>query len=127
MSAKHTPGPWAVCHGSIYGPEFLPIHHGKTCIEAGHDPTECGPAIFNVLDQDIVADVKAGHWDDAGYPKPEDLRLAAGAPLLLAGLQEALQIIKTFHGPVEWETYWNHSPEMKRLRDAIEKATGARP
>lgn len=58
-----------------------------------------------------------------GFHKTDALVLAAG-PDLLAGLQEALEIIKCFHGPAQWETYRDHSPEMKRLRAAISSATG---
>lgn len=52
-------------------------------------------------------------------------RLIAAAPELLAALQEAIDAVHTFHGPVAWETYRDHSPEMKRWRDAIAKATGS--
>lgn len=34
------------------------------------------------------------------------------------------EAIKVFHGPIEWETYRDRSPEMKRWRAVIAKATG---
>lgn len=50
-------------------------------------------------------------------------RLCAAAPELLAALREAMAAIRTFHGPGAWDIYYNNAPEMKRMRDAIAKAT----
>ena len=36
-----------------------------------------------------------------------------------AALLEAVRLIEFYHGPSEWETYYEHSPEMKRLRAAL--------
>lgn len=47
------------------------------------------------------------------------------ADALLAGLQEALELVESFHGPIEWETYRDFSPEMKRLRAIVARATGS--
>ena len=44
---------------------------------------------------------------------------------LLAALQEAIAAVRVFHGLREWQTYRDHSPEMKRWKAAIAKATGA--
>jgi colicin import membrane protein len=53
-----------------------------------------------------------------------DLKVRDAAQPLLAALRDALEAVKTFHGPDAWDTYWNHSPEMTRCRAAIELATG---
>lgn len=34
-------------------------------------------------------------------------------------LHEAIDIIREWHGPDSWEIYYEHSPEMKRLRAAL--------
>ena len=49
--------------------------------------------------------------------------LADMAEGLLVALQEAIGAVKTFHGPDCWDIYEQHSPEMKRWRAAIAKAT----
>lgn len=49
--------------------------------------------------------------------------LAAAAPQLLEALRDAIDAVKVFHGPDAWDIYWQHSPECKRWRDAIAKAT----
>ncbi len=33
---------------------------------------------------------------------------------------EALELVKTWHGEPGWTTYHDHSPEMKRIRTALE-------
>lgn len=38
---------------------------------------------------------------------------------LLAAMEEAIDAVRVFHGPVDWETYRDHSPEMKRWQAAI--------
>ena len=55
----------------------------------------------------------------------EILRLRAINTELVAALQESIETVRVFHGPLEWETYRDHSPEMKRWNEAIQKATGA--
>lgn len=62
--------------------------------------------------------------DYVGLFVEADARLIAAAPELLEALQDAIAAVKVFHGPVAWDTYWNHSPECKRWRAAIAKATG---
>lgn len=44
---------------------------------------------------------------------------------LLSALREALDAVKTFHGPDCWDIYEANAPEMKRWRAAIAKATGS--
>ena len=34
-------------------------------------------------------------------------------------LRSAIEAVRVFHGPVEWETYRDHSPEMKRWQAAL--------
>lgn len=40
-------------------------------------------------------------------------------------LRDALEAVKVFHGPAQWDTYWNQSPEMKRARAALGGDPGA--
>lgn len=44
---------------------------------------------------------------------------------LLTALQEAIDAVKTFHGPDCWDIYEQNAPEMKRWRAAIAMATGS--
>lgn len=44
---------------------------------------------------------------------------------LVAALEEAIEAVRVFHGPIEWETYRDHSPEMKRWNAAIANTKGS--
>jgi len=50
-------------------------------------------------------------------------KLEEAAPDLLEALIEAKELIEIFHGPDLWDIYNNQSPEMKRINQAIKKAT----
>ena len=43
---------------------------------------------------------------------------------LLAALQEAMQAVETFHGPVAWGIYCDNAPEWKRWNAVLSKALG---
>ena len=45
------------------------------------------------------------------------------APELLEALKEARELIKFYHGEPAWDIYDKQSPEMKRINNAIDKAT----
>jgi len=86
------------------------------------------------LDQPIVIPASAGYRETQIHRQqlpaielsPFDDRDELMAELA-AALQEAVDAVRVFHGPVGWETYRDHSPEMQRWRAAIAKATGAAP
>lgn len=61
--------------------------------------------------------------DTAHALRVEVERLKAVNAELLAALQEAIDAVKTFHGPDCWDIYEQHSPEMKRWTALIKKAT----
>jgi len=42
---------------------------------------------------------------------------------LVAALTDAIETIKALHGPVAWDIYEQHAPEMKRYRAARSTAT----
>jgi len=48
--------------------------------------------------------------------------LIAAAPDLYKQLKAAIEIIHIWHGEEAWGIYLDHSPEMKRIRAALEKA-----
>lgn len=121
MSAEHSPRPWSQFHGSIYASETAPVHAGKTCIEIGHDPTECGRAVVNVLTRALLDDVKAGHWDDVTDPSPADLALITAAPDLLAVVQDLLESAEY------WSEYDVPIGIVDRMRGAVAKAAGGEP
>lgn len=60
----------------------------------------------------------------SAYQNEADADLAVAAPDLLAACREALELIEFFHGKPGWSEY-QQSPEMRRLRAAIAKATGS--
>ncbi len=62
--------------------------------------------------------------DDWSDDTEHNARLIAAAPELLDALRDAMQAVEVFHGPIAWEVFRDHSPEMKRWRAAIAKATG---
>ena len=50
-------------------------------------------------------------------------RLVEAAPELLKELEEAVKVIRVFHGRGGWEEYQS-SPEMQRINAALAKARG---
>ena len=50
--------------------------------------------------------------------------LIAAAPELYEALMEAKEIIRIMHGDLAWGIYDQHSPEMKRINNALAKAEG---
>ncbi|MCM3565942.1 hypothetical protein [Hydrogenophaga intermedia] len=107
MKSKHTPGPWAVdIDGIVVGPPVLPAVFG--------DPIPIGSAWVT----------GAYYAEDQTEESRANARLMAAAPELLDALREAMQAVEAFHGPDHWDVYRDHSPEMKRWRDVITKATG---
>ena len=100
MSAvKHTPGPW-----SQYRDDPLVIVNA-----AGSSLGEASAG-----DPYISADEQLAN-----------ARMFAAAPELLEALRDAIDAVKIFRGPEAWDIYWEHSPECKRWRAAIAKATGS--
>lgn len=99
-AVQHTPGPLTVCE------EKRPVDGPRITVHASNGM--------------VLAELD-------GYNNVERRALAtlfAAAPDLLDALVEVMDAVKVFHGPVEWETYRDHSPEMKRWRAAIAKAEG---
>lgn len=102
---EHTPGPWQVAPTptGTYGKHWVEIrHHNYRVVHAGsfdrtsHGETEthCGVVI-----------------------KPEDARMIAAAPELLAALEKALPVLERECGDVFLDS----------IRSAIAKATGKEP
>lgn len=54
--------------------------------------------------------------DDDEREQDAILTLERKVTELRAALLEAIECIKVWHGPVSWDIYYNHSPEMKRIR-----------
>lgn len=71
-----------------------------------------------------VAEIEAFDFDDDSKAALDVARLIASAPDLLVALEEAIAAVRVFHGPAEWETYRDHSPEMKRWTALIARAKG---
>jgi hypothetical protein len=102
VTAKHTPCPWTVQETTVSSNQCYCVNSGKFCV------------------------ARVGYGFEEGE-EPQDrpnARLIAAAPELLEALQDAIAAVRVFHGPVAWETYRDHSPEMKRWRAAIARATG---
>ncbi len=109
MSAQHTPGPWSWNGAALWGAELDATHNGKTCMECGHCPSECGPSVLGVAGAGLEDE------DEAWVPTDADKQLIAAAPDLLR-VAELL---------VDW---LNEEPGAHKLSDtaraAIAKATG---
>lgn len=106
MSAKHTPGPWQI--HSDQAPYCC------TIVGDIDGPLESGELVYTT-----VCDVADNDYFEA------NARLISSAPDLLEALRDAIDAVKVFHGPEAWDIYWEHSPECKRWRAAIAKATGS--
>lgn len=103
--SKHTPGPWSSHFEEAY--------------------YVTGPDLGRVA---MMMNLKGAHGlggRRSGDEAAANCRLIAAAPDLLEALREAMDAVKTFHGPDCWDIYEQHSPEMKRWRAAIAKATGS--
>lgn len=111
MSAKHTPGPWHWPHDSN---DLCPVN-----------PDPYRSAVSSILTADGGYGFLGSSTADTLAELDADRRLIAAAPELLEALREAMDAVKTFHGPDCWEIYEQHSPEMKRWRAVIAKATGS--
>lgn len=106
MSAQHTPGPWK------FGKE-LTARSGEWLVS--FDAGSKGRGI-------AIAETRAGSGNEEF-----DARLIAAAPDLLNSLREAMSAVEVFHGPIAWDIFRDHAPEMKRWLAAIAKATGGQP
>lgn len=51
-------------------------------------------------------------------------RLDAERAELANCLKECMSAVEVFHGPVAWDIYRDHSPEMKRWRAALSSSGG---
>ncbi|HEX3163584.1 MAG TPA: hypothetical protein VHQ92_13485 [Pseudolabrys sp.] len=121
--AKHTPGPW--------WPEME--YHTSVVSEAENSCTRIvaaprsasrlitiiGDAGFSPANPECFVSDKAEAEANA--------RLMAAAPELLVALQEAMEVVKVFHGLDAWEIYRDKSPEMIRWRTLIAKVRDPAP
>ncbi len=103
-AAKHTPGPW-----------YVSKRNPLRVIESG--PRALTLATVGTNGHGVTA-------EGAQAEAEANARLIAAAPELLDALRDAMQAVEVFHGPIAWEVFRDHSPEMKRWRAAIAKATG---
>lgn len=112
---QHTPGPWEWCENALWGAEIEAIHNGRTCLECGHSPTECGHSILGVASEELCWDVcnDGGDW----APNEADRRLIAAAPDLLAALQGLL-------AAVQRSVCGGSGPAQDAAQAAIGKAIG---
>lgn len=108
---KHTPGPWYYEEKS----QTVRVKEWEKYRLMG-DFRGC-----------IVASLKESHneCDESRQEAEANARLIAASPDLLEALQKAVEVIMTWHGEeaLSWNIYYNKSPEMKPIREAIEKAT----
>lgn len=106
MTTAHTPGPWEAVVSKAFG---LPLTRISKTVA------------------DLVGDGHSSHYiaTVAVFRDQQEAnaRLIAAAPDLLDALRDAISAVQIFHGHIDWETYRNHSPEMKRWNAAIAKAT----
>ena len=68
-----------------------------------------------------LAAVHSENWMTVGG-KPFAIEAANRLTQLHAALLTARDTIKALHGPVAWDIYDQHSPEMKQINAALEKA-----
>jgi len=47
-----------------------------------------------------------------------ETRLRSENARLLDGLNAAVEVIRQWHGQEAWDLYYNHSPDMKPIREA---------
>ncbi|MEY5097317.1 MAG: hypothetical protein RJA36_36 [Pseudomonadota bacterium] len=115
MSAQHTPGPWGWGKHALWGAETGATHQGKTCLECGHAPYECGPPVLGVACEGLNDDGE--DWT----PSDADARLIAAAPDLLEALREADRLYSTYGLQANAAAC---GPWINAARAAIAKATG---
>ena len=70
--------------------------------------------------EDLAA-VHSENWMTVGG-KPFAIEASIRLTQLHAALLTARDTIKALHGPVAWDIYDQHSPEMKQINAALEKA-----
>ena len=110
--SKHTPGPWEWMDCSLWGDETKAVHNGKTCIECGHSPAECGPAVLGLAVQHLCDDGE--NWDC----NEADRRLIAAAPEMLQALHAIVTEL------MDGDHYNAEQIARHAGRAAIAKATG---
>lgn len=104
----HTPGPWEMAEaGSWAGGKRTSMEYFVR--RPGDDVA-------------IASEIIDPANDDA--PSEANARLIAAAPELYEELERSVEVIKCLHGDVAWETFYNHAPEMKRIRAVLKKAKG---
>jgi hypothetical protein len=57
-----------------------------------------------------------------GESRDANATLWASSPILLAELKRAVHLIRLWHGEVGWDLYYQMSPEMNAIRQAIGRA-----
>lgn len=129
MSIEQTKGPWF-------------IWQELAMQEEGYEPDEVEHELLEQESFDIyagtpkeitrgrlvgcerVAEIEAFDFDYDSKAALDVARLIASAPALLVALEEAIEAVRVLHGPADWETYRDHSPEMKRWTALIARAKG---
>lgn len=66
--------------------------------------------------------VHSENWMTVGG-KPFAIEASLRLTQLHAALLTARDTIKALHGPIAWDIYDQHSPEMKQINAALKKAT----
>lgn len=124
----HTPGPWTFEPGDTGDPSVGVGAQLPTVFVGNPNPYYDG-ILLATLHDPICNNDEDGHPQYFGNADA-NARLIAAAPDLLAALQEAVRVIRAWHGmgmgPHEaqaWALY-QASPEMQRINAAIAKAEG---
>ena len=111
---KPTPGPWHVD----------PHPEGAVQIDVCSWFSHAGGEVISV---NWIALCDNDNLVGAPGENEANARLISAAPDLLAALKDALKTIEAWHGPIAWQIYLDHAPEMKRIRAAIDKAEERAP